>query len=145
MIFFSKTTNGFYRKDVHGNNIPKDAVEITEEVYQSLLTGQNQGKIISSDDYGNPILVTTSGSLDEIKLLMCKNKAKQLLEETDWVEIPSVSTKSDIDPYLSNVDEFLSYRAKLRKLAVNVLIFIGRVVDNLVDKLGYFELDDSDE
>lgn len=57
MIYYSKSTNGFYSAEVHGDNIPSDAVEITPETHASLLHGQKQGRAISSDAKGDPILV----------------------------------------------------------------------------------------
>ena len=56
-MFYSKTTGGFYTREIHGDNIPADAVEITVEKYQALLEGQSQGKIIAADANGYPILV----------------------------------------------------------------------------------------
>ena len=32
-MFYSKSTGGFYDAEIHGNNIPSDAVEITKEKY----------------------------------------------------------------------------------------------------------------
>jgi hypothetical protein len=56
--YFAKSTNGFYVDDVHEpHQIPDDAVEITDEQHQELLQGQSNGKQITSDDTGNPILV----------------------------------------------------------------------------------------
>lgn len=46
-----------------------------------------------------------------------KNKAVELLKETDWVNQPDVyDTNSAF--YLANRDEFLSYRSFLRQIAV---------------------------
>jgi len=56
MIYFSKGTNGFYHTKINGDNIPEDAVEITEERYRELLDGQSQGKEIGGDDSGSPEL-----------------------------------------------------------------------------------------
>ena len=56
MIYYSKSTQGFYSKEIH-ENIPKDAVEITEELHKELLEGQSNGKIITSNEKGHPILV----------------------------------------------------------------------------------------
>lgn len=56
MIYYSKSTQGFYSKEIH-ENIPKDAVEITEELHKELLEGQSNGKVINSDEKGHPILV----------------------------------------------------------------------------------------
>lgn len=55
-MFYSKKTNGFYAREIHGDNIPSDAVEITYELYKKLLEGQIEGKIITSDINGFPVL-----------------------------------------------------------------------------------------
>ena len=57
-MFFSKLTNGFYSTEIHGGNMPHDAVEITQEEHQALLLGQSQGKTIGADKVGKPILIT---------------------------------------------------------------------------------------
>jgi hypothetical protein len=56
-MFYSKTTGGFYTPDIHGENIPSDAVEITDEQYVALFDGQAGGKQIVGDEDGRPILV----------------------------------------------------------------------------------------
>lgn len=56
-MLYSKSTSGFYSRDIHGDNIPADAVEITAEEHAALLEGQSQGKVISADEEGNPILI----------------------------------------------------------------------------------------
>ena len=55
-MFYSKSTGGFYDRSIHGDNIPSDAVEITEAEHAALLEGQSQGKIISADKNGKPVL-----------------------------------------------------------------------------------------
>lgn len=55
-MFYSKQTGGFYDSAIHGDNIPADSVEITVEEHQVLLEGQSQGKIISADKNGKPVL-----------------------------------------------------------------------------------------
>ena len=47
-----------------------------------------------------------------------KATASQLLQATDWTELPSVSDVTD-SPYLVNVADFLTYRTALRGIAVN--------------------------
>lgn len=56
-MFYSKTTNGFYRLDIHGESIPADAVEITDDNHAALLVGQSAGLTIAADDTGRPALV----------------------------------------------------------------------------------------
>ena len=36
-MFYSKTTGGFYDRAIHGDNIPEDSVEITDEEYTLLI------------------------------------------------------------------------------------------------------------
>ena len=55
-MLYSKTTGGFYSHDIHGESIPADAAEITDEEHVALLEGQSQGKRIVSDETGRPIL-----------------------------------------------------------------------------------------
>lgn len=54
MIYFSKSTNGFYDSDFN-SVIPNDAVEITKEYHLSLLDAQSTGKCIVADSRGRPI------------------------------------------------------------------------------------------
>ncbi len=56
-MLYSKSTGGFYDRAIHGDNIPEDAVDITSEQHAALLEGQSQGKIISADENGYPILI----------------------------------------------------------------------------------------
>lgn len=56
-MFYSKQACGFYDTAIHGYNIPPDAVEITEAEHAALLEGQSQGKQITADENGHPILV----------------------------------------------------------------------------------------
>lgn len=53
-IYYSKT-GGFFRRDVHGDAIPLDAISITEEQYTELLAGQSIGHEIVPGPDGCPI------------------------------------------------------------------------------------------
>jgi hypothetical protein len=55
-VFYSKTTGGFYTAEIHGDNIPADAVEITEAEHAALIEGQSKGQRIVADANGRPIL-----------------------------------------------------------------------------------------
>ena len=54
--FYSASTGGFYTSEIHGDNIPADAVEITEQQWKDLLDGQSNGKVIMPDANGYPTL-----------------------------------------------------------------------------------------
>jgi len=47
-----------------------------------------------------------------------KSQAEQLLKDTDWVEIPSVSNAMN-NPHLTNYDDFIAYRLAVRAIAVS--------------------------
>ena len=55
MYYYDKKTNGFLIQGV--NLIPEGAINITDEYYQQLLSGQSQGKQIIADKTGNPVLI----------------------------------------------------------------------------------------
>jgi hypothetical protein len=52
------------------------------------------------------------------KISYCKEKAKSILQETDWTEIPSVTNPSNAT-YLVNAADFVEYRNAIRFLAIN--------------------------
>lgn len=56
-MFYSKTTGGFYDSSIHGDNIPADAVEITNEDHAALMQGQSAGLAIGADENGHPVLI----------------------------------------------------------------------------------------
>ncbi len=57
MIYFAKSTGGFYVTEIHGDAIPADAVEITDDEHIALLAAQSAGKIIQADKNGKPIAI----------------------------------------------------------------------------------------
>jgi len=66
MIFYSKTTGGFYSDEIHGDAIPVDAVEITEEQHQTLLAGNSAGRLIVPDLAGFPVLADAPMTQDRL-------------------------------------------------------------------------------
>jgi hypothetical protein len=55
-LYYAKSTGGFYNSEIHGANIPFDAVEITAAEHADLMAGQSAGRIIIADNNGRPIL-----------------------------------------------------------------------------------------
>jgi hypothetical protein len=54
--FYSASVGGFFTEEIHGANLPADAVEITHEEWQSLLVAQStEGKQIVAGPGGKPI------------------------------------------------------------------------------------------
>ena len=48
-----------------------------------------------------------------------KQTAISLLQKTDWTTIPDVSDPTKSNPYLSNVNDFVTYRNAVRQYAIN--------------------------
>lgn len=57
MYLFSPSTNGFYVTEIHGQNIPGDVVEVSEERHTELFNGQSAGKRIAAGPDGYPVLI----------------------------------------------------------------------------------------
>lgn len=53
-----------------------------------------------------------------------KNKAAQLLQQTDWTVMPDVADPIQSNPYLTNQAEFIAYRNQLRGIAVNPTVTV---------------------
>ena len=110
--FYAGSTNCFYIPS-EGAILPSDAVEITEERYQTLLEGTALGKVITADAQGYPTLPETVPATAEQN----KVKAMAILASTDWTTAADVANVTN-DPYLSNQAEFIAYRNEIRKIAV---------------------------
>lgn len=54
-MLFSANTGGFYLVALHGDGMPADAVEITDEEYAALMSAQAGGQIIASGADGKPV------------------------------------------------------------------------------------------
>lgn len=77
-MFFAKSTGGFYDAAIHGDNIPTDAVEITNEEHAALLDAQSNGKVIQADKNGNPVAVDPPPPTQEELELIAAAEAKKL-------------------------------------------------------------------
>ena len=106
MYYYSKITSGFYKPEIHGNGIPADAVEISDETYRSLFAQQAEGKQIVSDADGYPIAITPpiiTPTWEQIKA-----QRDKLLQQCDWTVLP--------DSPVSNQSVWLTYRQALRDI-----------------------------
>ncbi|WP_086793310.1 phage tail assembly chaperone [Pseudomonas sp. SCPG-7] len=58
VVFFSPSTCGAYRPEIHGANMPADVIEVSESVWQSLLDELAVSpKKMSSRPDGQPVLI----------------------------------------------------------------------------------------
>lgn len=82
-MFFSASTGGFYSREIHGDNMPADVVEITAEQHVALIEGQALGKEIVPDKKGYPVLKNVTISKEE-KRRIADQQARVYLASTDW-------------------------------------------------------------
>lgn len=95
--YYSKSTNGFYDSEIN-STFPQDAIEITDQQWEDLLDGQSKGKVISSDEQGNPILI-------EIPSKEPTYAEKRALEYPDFINYLDGIVKNDqaqIDKYIAD-------------------------------------------
>jgi hypothetical protein len=84
-MFYSKSTGGFYTREIHGDNIPADAVEITVEEHQALIEGQSQGKHIVANENGYPVLVDPPAPTPEQLATQARATRDAKLTATNWL------------------------------------------------------------
>ncbi|WP_421633349.1 tail fiber assembly protein [Enterobacter ludwigii] len=86
--FWSEKENGFYPESMKAlyenspDGWPEDAVEISEELYNSLLEGQSRGKVIASGRDGKPLLsdpVIDHTALAEAEKSRLGSKAEEMI------------------------------------------------------------------
>lgn len=82
--FASMSTRGFYTPEIHGENMPADVVEITDEFYLELLEGQSNGKVI--DWSGNLPVLTIPDIVISIPQEVTKFQAKVALYQSGLLE-----------------------------------------------------------
>lgn len=94
-MYYSKSTGGFYTKEIHGKNIPTDAVEITDLYYKTLLAEQSSGKMISINESGHPIAITHPAKVRSYSSLQAEIAAKRWEVETGGITVSGVQIKTD--------------------------------------------------
>lgn len=114
--FYSKTTGGFYTREIHGDNIPADAVEITPEQHAALMAGQAEGKQITADENGHPILVDPPAPTPEQLAATARAKRDRLIESVRWrIERYNDELALGIEP-TEQLEPLLQYTQALRDI-----------------------------
>lgn len=65
--FYSAKTLGFYAEEIHGADMPSDAVEVTHDEWQALLNAQSDGKQIVPGPGGKPIATDRIASAADVR------------------------------------------------------------------------------
>jgi hypothetical protein len=64
-----------------------------------------------------------------------KQRAIELLFQSDWASMNDVGDPTKSNPYLYNQDEFISWRSKVRAIAVNPVNGILNIFDEMPEKI----------
>lgn len=73
-MFYSASTGGFYSAEIHGESIPADALEISQETYHTLMNGQCAGLLIQPTPTGAPELVQPTVPPTDNRLLIAERR-----------------------------------------------------------------------
>lgn len=123
MYFYAKSTGGFYHEEIHGDNMPADAVEITDEYWRSLLTDQENGKVITADAKGYPIAIEAVVSpRDKLvyQILLLDGQITTRMRNEAAADSANINPKTgntakgDIQKILAQQDDLRAQMAKLK-------------------------------
>ena len=78
-MYYAKSTSGFYSREINGDNIPADSVEITSEYHAALLAGQSAGKVITADKSGYPVLENATVLPPQVPISVTMRQARLAL------------------------------------------------------------------
>lgn len=115
---YSKETNGFYVDGV-SDFIPEDAVIISVDKYNELMLGQSQGKQITSDKKGNPVLSDPPAATKEQLAIVAEAKRGSLMAEAS-VAVSPLQDAVDLGDSTAE-DEVLLKSWKQYRVALNRL------------------------
>ncbi|TXE22859.1 tail fiber assembly protein [Serratia ureilytica] len=127
--YYSAKNNGFYPfslKDTYelsSHGWPDDAIPISDEYYQRLIDGQKQGKVLTSDINGNPVLSEQSEPSFEEVAEKTEFLLAQLMSEAttkiaplqDAVDLGIATEKEKI-----NLVEWKRYRVALNRIDISI-------------------------
>jgi Caudovirales tail fibre assembly protein, lambda gpK len=114
MIYYSKTTNGFYNSELAYVSLPADVVEISDEVYQQMMAGQAAGQVITSDLEGHPKLIDYVPTAEQLQQQRAA-QAQALLDQTQAQVLEYYEQGEPVPPALA------TYRAQLRQVVKGTL------------------------
>lgn len=119
--FWSEKENGFYPESMKAlyenspDGWPGDAVEISEELYNSLLEGQSRGKVITSGSDGKPLLsdpVINHTALAEAEKSRLGSKAEEMILPLQRAVKYGIASEEE----LQSLKEWEIYSVKLSRV-----------------------------
>nr|DAL36827.1 MAG TPA_asm: tail fiber assembly protein [Caudoviricetes sp.] len=114
--YFSKTENGFFTSAALA---PTDAVEVSSERWSELMDGQSDGKLISSDMDGYPILIALPPPSHEEQVANAEIQKASLMNEANVAIAPlqdAVDLGIATDEESITLTEWKKYRVMLMRV-----------------------------
>jgi len=94
-MFYSKSTKGFYTLEIHGSNIPSDAVEVSNDHYLQLMKQQQEGLEIVANNLGYPIAVTPEPTPVQKPQSVTMRQARLALYDSNLLDQVSAAIAND--------------------------------------------------
>lgn len=107
-MLYAKSTGGFYDRNIHGDSVPHDAVEITHEAHAELMAEQATGKVIIGDADGLPQAIEPTAPV--VTWDMVRSKRDGLLAASDWTQLADSPLTAD------KKSAWATYRQTLRDI-----------------------------
>lgn len=112
-MFYSKSTGGFYSYAIHGDNMPRDSVEISEEDHAALMLAQANGKKISGDSNGQPVAIDAPKPKRTQSSLLNEVADKRWKIETGGIIVSDVPIKTDRESQAQLSSVYISLKSGL--------------------------------
>ncbi|KKY79539.1 hypothetical protein OA44_15555 [Enterobacter cloacae] len=92
-IYFSASAMGFYLSELFqdyelSGTWPNDAIEISERWYEYLIEGQGVGKVITVNEYGQPVLADPAPPAPEEIIQYAAELKNKLMDEANTALLP---------------------------------------------------------
>ncbi|MFJ5161115.1 tail fiber assembly protein [Pantoea sp. NPDC088449] len=119
MKYFSPSTSGFYALEIHGDNMPADVIEISDDRWAELLKGQDYGKWIEPDADGNPELTDPPPPTQEELVKIADQNKSTLLEQATEAIKPlqySIDIQESTEEIETKLNEWKKYYVRLSRI-----------------------------
>lgn len=127
-MFYSAQNGGFYAHEIHGDNIPSDAVEIKHEEHAALMAGQAAGKTIVADENGRPTLADppppTPEQIQAAKVALVQKHMDDAARELRYDDIKTACTYADepaVPKFQAEGQAFRAWRSEVWATCYSIL------------------------
>lgn len=114
---WSPSKQGFYCREIHGDNTPFDVVSVGDEQYKSLMDHQTQGCLIRANDAGQPEAIHSDD------MTMTAEAVASAFTARVQREIEGLAVSWGYDSVLSSASYAMSAIPKFKAEALALLVY----------------------